>query len=350
VLAWTGAGAVVALSILGTLGALASLGIIPLTSASAAPRELLGILSPFTRNYGLALPNDSLDVLFPLAVSFTLVGLFRRDSSWRSRIGCALGLIAVILAALLVFQSRSMLAQLGLALLVALWVTKLPLGRLIVIPALILCAGAVQSILQIDPTATTLHAQSIFGSVQSVLNDPLAYLMGQNENLLFVKDATQAGLAAAIGSDNAVHNLFLSNLVGGGYLAFLLICIAYFRPIALVARQAMRRLDDRSLQVLAIATAAMLVSVSVEPIRAVVLGNWLVLGLVIGADGFQAESKLRVPGQNEEAERRHQFGPRIRHVPPSGPHRPELNAHGASPPTKLVASDGHNGPLMANPE
>lgn len=299
VLSWTVAGAVVALSFLGVLGVLGSTGVIPMTSAGAAPRTLLGVLSPFTRNYGLNLPNDTLDVLFPLAVSGTLVGLFRKDSSWRLRLSSAVGLVAVSLAALLVFQSRSMLAQLGVALVVALWVTGLPLRKLLIVPALVLCAGAAQSILQSDPTASTLHLQSILGSIQAVLNDPLAYLTGQNENLLFMRQATQAGLAQAIGNDNAVHNLFLSNLIGGGYVAFLLICIAYFRPVVVLARETMRRPDRRDLQVLAVAAAAMLVSVSVEPVRAVVLGNWLVLGLMVGAEALQPRRESRLIDQME---------------------------------------------------
>lgn len=302
VLGWTTAGAVVALSVLGFLGALAGLGIIPLSGVSQAPRELLGILSPFTRNYGLSLPNDTLDVLFPLAVAGTLVGLFSRDSLWGVRVASAAGLVAVVLAALLVFQSRSMLAQLGVALVVAAWVTGIPFRKLLAIPLLVSCAIAAQSIMSIDATATTLHAASIFGSIDAVLNDPLSYVLGRSENALFAQEAAQAGLAAAIGNDNAVHNLFLSNLIGGGYVAFLLICIAYLRPIGLAIRGAVRRPCSRELQVLAIAAAATLVAVSVEPVRANILGSWLVLGLIVGTAALQPKSFRSSLGERLERE------------------------------------------------
>jgi len=210
-----------------------------------------------------------------------------------------------------------MLAQLGVALIVAIWVTGSPLRRWLVVPGLVLVAGAAQSILQIDPTATTLHAQSITGAIQAVLQDPLAYVTGQSENSLFVQQAAQAGLSQAIGNDNAVHNLFLSNLIGGGYMAFLLICIAYFRPVVIVMRELLRRPDRLELQVLAVAASAMLVSVSVEPVRAVTLGNWLVLGLIVGAKDVQPVPKSLPTPDPQPRRGRHASVARQRAAEPS---------------------------------
>lgn len=298
VLAWSGAGAIVALSFLGVLGMLASAGVIPLTSATSAPRELFGFLSPFTRNYGLAIPNDSIDVLFPLALGATLVGLLRPERPWRLRFASALGLIAVSFAALFVFQSRSMIAQFGIALLIAVWVTEIPFRKVIIVPALVLLVWIAFSILEVDPTGTALHGQSVFGSLVAVLQNPLAYLVGQSENHLFLQQAAQYGLVNA-SDDNATHNLFLSNLVGGGYVAFLLICIAYFRPVWILAREVMRGPGRQVLQVLAVAAAAMLLAVSVEPVRATVLGNWLVLGFIVGSDALRPRPESRPAGSTD---------------------------------------------------
>ena len=51
---WTGAGVIFALSLLAVLGALPSIGVIASTAANAAPRDLLGLVSPFARSYRIA--------------------------------------------------------------------------------------------------------------------------------------------------------------------------------------------------------------------------------------------------------------------------------------------------------
>jgi hypothetical protein len=286
ILAWC---TTIAFCTLGIAGALAGLGIVPAPYRIAQPREMFGLVSPIPRNYGLNVPWDAVSLMLPLVLPLYVMTVLDRGQPSRHRRLAVIGLVASFLATVLVFQSREMLFEFLLAFMAALFLVCPRIMRILTPVAILVLGGALLSLIQFDVLSSTLRSQSDLKVLEVALQSPTALLMGVDENELFIDAADDAGYLRAISGDNAIHNTFLSNLANGGLFSFLCIVAAY-TLMTKASIQAWRR-ERRSLEnkSLLVATLLVLFVVSVEPVRADVVGNWLLMGLVLsrGSSGFR---------------------------------------------------------------
>jgi hypothetical protein len=285
VLRTVAAGSALALGVLGTSGVLVSLGYLQAPARVSLSRSFFGITSPFVRNYGLDVPFDAVALLIPLCVPFLALNVLGRKGSLRLRAGSLVVLLGITLAALLVFQARGMVIQIGLALLLSAWLTRNRLWFVIGVGAsALLLPSTVNLIFLSDPISSGLR----LGTAQAVLEqatNPASLLFGSNQDLLFATGAENAGFAAAISyaeNANVIHNLFLQNLAAGGLFAFLFMSAAHVVLVYYAIR--LWRVDRAVFesQVLLVAVALVLLELNLEPVRANIVGSWLVMGLCLG--------------------------------------------------------------------
>jgi O-antigen ligase len=285
-------GSAAALVTLGIAGVLASGGVLSLPSRVQADRLIFGLQSPFVRNYGLNVPYDAVALLIPLSVPFLLLCVFRGPR--RLIAGTALALISFFV--LLVFQARGMLLQLAVALAVAAWLLMKSFRAVLLLLGgfAVLQLGIV--LFSSDQLSSGIRIGTDAAAVQQVMGSPETLLFGTNEDIVFQIGANNAGYGAAISTDpgaNAIHNLFLQNLVEGGLLPFLLITSAYGMLLFHAFRGYLRERGSFASMVLLLAAVLVILEVNLEPVRANIVGSWLVLGLVLG------RSSVRPPPTSE---------------------------------------------------
>lgn len=283
-------GAALALVGLGIAGTLVSLGYLPPPQRISMARELLGIIPPFERNYGLNVPFDTVALLAPPCLGLLAFSLFKKGIFPRSLSLFFLALIAG--SVLLVFQARGIALQflVGLVLAVALSARRLifvllPVGLGVIWVSFVPLA-------QVDEVSTGLRGEVIRLVTERLTSDPVYFLGGHSENDFYIEAAERAGYLAAISTEegaNVVHNLFLSNLVGGGIVAFLLIG-AIYGLVGVSAWKAWAANRDAVSGVLLVSFALVLLAVSIEPVRANIAGSWTVIGLVL-ANAATRESR-----------------------------------------------------------
>lgn len=304
-------GAMAALVVLGTLGILASLGLTPEPARITLPRELLGFRSPFSRNYGLDVVYDSVSLLFPLCVPFLSVRLMRPDLEFKARCSSLAGLAVVAFFAVLVFQARGMILGVMLGLGLSAFVTRPKLAPLLAALATPVMIFLVLQMVQADAVSSGLREASFIQVGRDILSSPLRFAAGVDEHQFYVRAAANAGFDNVVGmstsTSTSIHNIFLSNLVAGGYLAFFLITSAYLALVVHVTRRWRANPRVFEHQVLLVAAVLVVFVISIEPVRAAVVGSWLVMGLALGG---QAESDKQArhqtgadPGLRPEARR-----------------------------------------------
>lgn len=275
-------GAFGALMFLAAAGVLVNMGLAPMTERFEPPRNLLGFTSPLMRTYGLDVPVDAVSLLVPLCVPFLSVLALDRGSNPSSRMLSILGVSLVALASLMVFQGRGMLLQIAIAVALAglLAVPRRYRTRLLAGMGSVLLLVALQLVLT-DTKSTVLRGGINLLVIESVLADPLRFLLGVPEAEFYLDAARRIGLEEYVPAGTVVHNFFLSTLVGGGLISFAL--IVAFHALALWA--SIRRwrvaptIDSRTMLVAAI---VVIVGLSFEPARAGIVGSWLLLGIAIG--------------------------------------------------------------------
>jgi hypothetical protein len=291
--AWqaAGIGATVSLLVLGGCGILVGLGQLPAPDRIEPPRPLLGVTSPFDRNYGLSVPYDAVALLGPVCLPFlTFTALQGRI---RQRIPAIVALGSLIMIILFVFQARGLLLQAAVCLAVAL-AFRTP--KMAVVAALCCIPLIVSGLSTLsndrrpnyDRTviSTQLRTATLGYVVRELAADPERFLSGRDEKRVYLTALEQAPnpllLTVAANQDDEVHNLFLGELVAGGYLAFLAILV----PFVLAARQAIRSLRfERSFrsEVGFTALILMAIALSIEPGTANIVGCWVALGLILAA-------------------------------------------------------------------
>lgn len=275
-------GAVVALVTLGMAGVLVSYGIIPEPDRISEPRSVLGINSPFSRNYGLNVPFDAVAVLFPLCVPYFAVKLMRPNMAVGARCSSVVALASVLLPALLIFQSRGMVIQVMLALAVSAIIIRPRLAPFVGALGMAAVVALSGELVETDIISSGLRTASYSKVIENVVWSPSDFVFGVDENEFYTRTAASIGAGQAVSNDNAVHNLFLSNLVAGGYVSFLLLASAYWLLLLHTLRLWRARPKVFEQQVLLVAVVLALFAISVEPVRAGVVGSWLVMGLALG--------------------------------------------------------------------
>ncbi|MGK2849452.1 MAG: O-antigen ligase family protein [Candidatus Limnocylindrales bacterium] len=275
-------GAFGALMVLATAGILVNLGMAPTTLRYEPARNLLGFTSPFMRTYGLDVPVDAVSLLVPLCVPFLSVHVFDRHSSRVDRLFGILAIGLVGLASLLIFQGRGMLLQIAIAIALA-GLLAVPgryrIGVAIALGAALFVVAA--WLITADQLSSGLRSGIGLYTIESILADPARFLMGVPEGEFYLEAARSLGLQEYAPADSAVHNFFLSTLVGGGLFAFILI-VAFHALAIWVPFVHWRSAPSLASRAMLVAVVVVLVGLSIEPARAGIVGSWLVLGVAIG--------------------------------------------------------------------
>jgi hypothetical protein len=270
-------GASVGLVILGVLGVSASEGVIPyLARRHGGSRELFGMTMPFERNYGLTVGYDSVALLAPIAVAYCAVHI------GRPRPAIALLTLAFLVAT--VFQARGLVLQVVIAV-AAIPVLRRPWHGWALVPVFaavaFAMAGYVSNVDEISSQGRTVVQDRIFADLRA---NPDSFLTGRDQFEYAADALGQAGLTEAFANwaTFPIHNLFLSELVAGGWLACLALIAAYLTML-IVAFQRWRA-DPSDLISQTLLLAALLVTFEslIEPVLANIAGLWLVFGFVLG--------------------------------------------------------------------
>jgi hypothetical protein len=303
-----GIGATASLLVLGVCGVLASLGAIPAPHRiGGAARDFLWFSNPIRRNYGLNVSFDSVALLVPLSVSWLLVSLAWRRG--RARIAAAGTLTALLILMLFVFQAREMIVQLVLAVLATIIVVRPKVGWIAAIASLPVVALGVIHLVNLDKASSDIRLVPDRYVFTVLAHDPQRFLLGMNENAFFNESikSSPALVASTQTGSYSVHSFFLSNLVAGGFAAFLF-TVVLFGVIFLRAwrlwRSAPSNPDGR---VLLIACVGILVTLLMETVESNAAGYWILAGLVLGyplnrRDGLEARQR---PVRDVSAARTH---------------------------------------------
>lgn len=276
-------GALFALGALAVLGIAASEDWIQHPQRFTPARTFFGFTSPFIRNYGLDLPWDSVAFLAPVALGYyTIVAI--RGNSRRAWVAYAV----VFLAVIFVFQSREMLLQCVLALSIGALLVRRHSAPFVLPITAAGVAYVYAKLSALDAVSTQLRGANDLQIIRTLIASPSQYLVGTNENVLYAQTANVLGYGQRIGDSNAIHNLFLSNLVSGGYVAFVLITAAYVYALQLAWQRWRAEPDGVVSQTLLLAMVLVMFACSVEPVRADIVGSWLVIGLVFARGGRRA--------------------------------------------------------------
>jgi hypothetical protein len=273
-------GASASLLLLGALGILASEEVIPyLASRHGGSRELFGITMPFERNYGLTVGYDSVALLAPLAVAYCAVHIGRRRT--------AIALLALAFLFTTVFQARGLILQVIIAL-AAIPALRRPGRAWVLIPVFaamaFAMAGQLSSVDEPSSAGRTAVQDRIVADVRA---DPGSFLTGRDQHVYFADAVKQAGgqelVNAFAGFETVpIHNFFLSNLVTGGWLAFLTLIGAYITMLIVAFQRWRADPSDVTSQTLLVAAVLATVESNIEPVAANIAGLWLVFGFVLG--------------------------------------------------------------------
>jgi hypothetical protein len=270
-------GASIGLVFLGVLGVLASEGVIPyLASRHGNAREFFGMTMPFVRNYGLTVGYDSVGLLAPIAVAYCAVHIARPRPAFM--------LLTLAFLFVTVFQGRGLMLQVVIAL-AAIPVLRRPWHGWALVPVFgaiaFAMAGYVRSVDEVSSAGRTAVQDSIFADLRANAG---SFVTGRDQYEYAADALGEAGLSGAFAGWEKIpiHNLFLSELVAGGWLACLAL-IAAFLTMLFVAFQRWRA-DPSDLISQTLLLAALLVTFEslVEPVLANIAGLWLVFGFVLG--------------------------------------------------------------------
>jgi hypothetical protein len=179
------------------------------------------------------------------------------------------------------FQARGMLLQIVLAVATTLWLTR-PISRFFIIPIGVWLAWhEIAAFLSVDTISSQLRLSNYSGVFHIVFTQPGSLFFGRSETNVFDAEAARLGLSEAttVGT-NAIHNAFLSQLVGGGWVSFLLFSAVFWLMLRRAWREWRLNRDDPVWTILLTASVLTIFEMMVETGRAQVVGNWIVLGLV----------------------------------------------------------------------
>ena len=282
ILQFVAIGSATALITLGLLAIFASYHIIPAPERFTEARSILGVTSVVQRNYGLNVPWDAVALLVPLCAPLLVISMFSHELSVHARLLASVTFTILFLICAFVFQSRNMVLQLFLACIIAAAImTKY--RPVIIVVGIGIAAYLLPGFIHLDKISTDLRAASYAQVIDSVAYHPSNLIFGINENSFYYGVATKIGLLAAIeGTNDAVHDFFLSSLISMGFLSFLFLVSAYGLTFFVSIRNLVKKSPSFEYRVVFLAMCLAIFAVLVEPVRAGIVGSWLTLGLALG--------------------------------------------------------------------
>jgi hypothetical protein len=306
-LAAAGLGASVGLVLLGLSALVANSHLIPGFVPGGTSRQILGFASPFVRTTGLRSDTDGL--LLALAIPWLAI-VARFPNRLSVRVGALATLAAIELAALLLFQSRSMVLEGALAPVIV-WTLAdrqiLPAGiagnvrgrlraSLRDRRAQIAAAGAIAIVIgtmfvaaqlvigdKVSNVSTQIRADTYSSSLSYFLNHPWTIIVGADQTAFYVAINHDMLLALPVGNaipaSTPVHNFLIERVVAGGIIAGVSALLLSTVPLLTIIR---KQLDRGTFTREAATVVAAVVVVVLEASVTATNGNagalWITLG------------------------------------------------------------------------
>jgi hypothetical protein len=286
-------GAAAGLLVLGALALAANLGFVPVAAAPPPGREILGVVSPFFRSYGLA--GATVGLLLPLCVPWLALKTRSTGGIW-TRGGSGAALVLILIASLLLFQSRSMVLEVGLGVFLvwSLANRRFSSGLMLVAISVgtFLVAGFALSS-STDAVSNQLRSEGYATAVEYLLGNPFVLIVGTNAEQFRLMVNASLTFSALIPVDAPTHNLIIETVVSGGLASGIALVVLVFAPVLSIFRSARRIGRFSPWMALGLSAVAIAVlEVMVTPAIANSAPFWTAIGCAIALSA----SASRLPG------------------------------------------------------
>jgi len=297
VAAAVGAGAVLLVS--GTLALASNAGVTIVASTLSPPREILGIMSPFLRSYGV--PGVLVALLLPLCIPALVLYASSSGSPAVMRAGALTAVALIGLASLFLFQSRSMVLEIAIAVMLVVGLTGRRFGVGMLVIGLCLGVAVVIGLTltgSTDPIGNQFREESYSTAITFFAGDPQRALLGTDPSAFRVMVNAATTYGHLIPADAPIHNLLIETIVVGGVAGALALLVLAFSAPARALRMASRvgRFSGTMTVMLAAAIMAIL-EVAVTPAVANSAGFWMTMGwcAAVGASVAHAPASMPPP-------------------------------------------------------
>ena len=287
---------------LGALSLLSSLGIIPFLAGTSVARDILGVVSPFPRNEGLDQVNPG--ILLALCVSW-LAMQARPTSGLSARAICVAVLGLIMVVSLLLFQTRSMVLDVPLGVILV-WILTDRSFR----AATLMVACCVPVVVMIglslangsDPISTDLRSDSYVWAFSYFVGHPLTLLFGTDVDQFRVIMNASTTYGFLIPAGAPAHDLLIETIASGGFLSaagLMVLVIAPALRLIGYARRAGRFSSQMALALSAVSIAV--VEASINPQVANAAAFWITLGCAVAIAAGERQPGIQgEPGTNTE--------------------------------------------------
>jgi len=295
-------GAATGLLVLAALALAANLGVVPLPAFHSPGREIFGFVSPFVRNYGLdAVP---IGLLLPLCVPWLALTARSPSRFWvRTTSIAVLALIGI--ASFLLFQSRSIVLEIPLGILLVWGLTnhKFSTGFLVVglCASAVLVAGLALSA-STDNVSTQLRTESYATALDYFIANPFVLIAGTNPDQFHLIVNASLTYGSQIPTGAPTHDLLVETVVAGGVVSATGLVVLILAPLLGMLRYA-RRVGQFT-RPMALALSAVVIAVieaSITPAIANSAGLWMTLGwaVAVGASATRAGQREHIGGDQQ---------------------------------------------------
>ena len=274
-------GAAAALLVIGGASILVSLGWLAEPDRVAPGREIFGLELPFSRNYGFDLPYDAVALLVPLCVPYYLLALLNGGSRRLERREAALTLALLSFVFVALLQARGMVLQVFVAAVAMSFLVGRRTLAIAGLAALVVGVALGSYVVLTGDGGKSFRIETSLEAIRVTTDSVQATVTGVNEDEVIQNALRDPGLREETrGFDQIpIHNLFLANLVTGGLFSLLaLVGVVAYAAVRLLRSD----LAEPTSKVLLVAFGLVLIELNIEPIRANVVGAWLILGLALG--------------------------------------------------------------------
>lgn len=293
-----GVGATVALLVLAGLALATALGTNFFGAFTSPARQILGITSPFDRNYGI--DTATLGLLLAPAVPW-LTYVVRVGHAFWARSASAITLMIIWLASLLLFQSRSMVLEVpvGFVLTASLMnrtfvagTMSLILGGIAIVGTGLITAGGTD---YATTVSTQLRVESYAGAFDYLRNNMAVLFVGTDPTQFHLTVNASLTYGSQIPAGAPTHNLLIETIVAGGAVSVTGLILLVLSPLAHMLRTA--RAEGRFSRASAVALSGVVIAVFEASVTPGIANSglfWMTLGIAtaVAASVMQKQSKI----------------------------------------------------------
>lgn len=290
-------GAAVSLLVLAAASLLVNIGWLPKPDRFGPDQEIFGIRLPFVRNYGFDVPYDAVALLLPLCIPYYWFAILGSRAGRTARLEGVLVLTSLGPAFAVLFQARAMIMQLLVALCIAVvlaWRPRWVRRRVIAVASaaavgIVIAVGAMLDLAGADLLSNRVRTEIDAHVMTTAFREPRMLISGIEEARIVDPVLEDPALGNAVESFATVpiHNFFVADFARGGLVSLALILGVFAYAGVRVVRSG---LEEPAARILFASFALVIIEMNLEPVRANVVGAWLVLGLCLGLEGRSASA------------------------------------------------------------